>query len=73
MNILTEYSKDNKLDLSAETITALSFSGQQNSKEFKSYINGLAKENGTTYKEEKNKYDKLVSDLFYQKKEEKKP
>jgi len=72
VNVLTEYSKDNKLDLSSETITALSFSGQQNSKEFKSYINGLAKENGTTYKEEKNKYDKVISDLIYHKKEEKK-
>jgi len=50
----------------------LSFSGKQNSKEFKGYINGLPKENGTTYKEGKNEYDKLVSDLFYQKKEEKK-
>ena len=56
----------------SEVITDLSFSGKQNSKEFKGYINGLPKENGTTYKEGKNEYDKLVSDLFYQKKEEKK-
>ena len=53
VNILTEYSTDNKLNVSTETITALAFSGQQNSKGFKSYINGLAKENGTTYKRRK--------------------
>ena len=72
VDVLTEYSKDNKLGLSSEVITVLSFSAQQNSKDFKSYINGLAKENGTTYKEEKNKYDKLVSDLIYKKKEDRK-
>jgi len=53
------------LNLSAGVITALSFSGQQSSKDFKNYINGLAKVNGATYKEEKKKYDKLVSDLIY--------
>lgn len=71
VNILTEYNKDNNLGLSTESITALSYSGQQGSKDFKSYINGLAKENGTTYKEEKAKYDKLISNLIYEKKEKK--
>jgi hypothetical protein len=71
VNILTEYNKDNNLRLSAESITALSYSGQQSSKDFKSYINGLAKENGTTYKEEKANYDKVVSDLIYEKKDKK--
>lgn len=69
VNILTEYSKDNKLNLSAETITDLSFSGQQSSKDFKNYIRGLAKENETTYKEEKTKYDARVSNLIYEKKD----
>jgi RHS repeat-associated protein len=68
VNILTEYSKENKLDLSNELITALSFSGQQDSVDFKKYISGLAKENGTSFKEEKNKFDKLVSGSIYQKK-----
>lgn len=72
VNILSEYNKDNKLNLSSEAITALSYMGQQTSKDFKNYINGLAKENGTTYKEEKNKYDTLVSKLVYQKKEKQK-
>jgi RHS repeat-associated protein len=72
VNILSEYNKDNKLGLSSETITALSFSGQQNSKDFKNYINGLAKANGTTYKQEKAKYDALISGLIYKKKDNKK-
>jgi RHS repeat-associated protein len=69
VNILTEYSNDNKLDLSSVLITALSFSGQQTSDEFKKYINQLATENGTTYKQEKKKFDKLISDSIYQVKE----
>jgi RHS repeat-associated protein len=71
VNILTEYNKDNNLGLSAEAITALSYSSQQDSKDFKNYINGLVKENGTTYKEEKAKYDKLISNLIYEKKDKK--
>ncbi len=69
VNILTEYSKDNNLGLSTNSITALSYSGQQSSNDFKNYINGLAKDNGTTYKEEKAKYDKLISSLIYEKRE----
>jgi RHS repeat-associated protein len=71
VNILTEYKKDNNLGLSTESITALSYSGQQDSKDFISYIYGLANKNGTTYKEEKAKYDKLISNLIYEKKKKK--
>ncbi|MBE9599484.1 hypothetical protein [Pedobacter sp. MC2016-24] len=36
VNILQEYNKDNGLGLSDKDITTLSFSGQQDSKDFKS-------------------------------------
>ena len=68
VSILSEYSKANNLNLTTESITALSFSGQQDSKEFKGYINNLATTNGTTYKEEKKIFDTIISNLIYQKK-----
>jgi RHS repeat-associated protein len=72
VDILKEYSTSNNLNLSDADITALSFSGQQNSKEFKSYIGGLAKQDNLSVKEEKDKYDNQVSHLVYQKKDENK-
>jgi RHS repeat-associated protein len=68
VSIISEYSEANNLNLTPESITALSFSGQQDSKEFKDYISDLVTANGTTYKEEKNKFDKIISNLVYQKK-----
>lgn len=67
VNILTEYNTDNKSGLSSESIVALSYSGQQGSKDFKRYINGLAKVNKTSYKIEKDKYDDKISILTYEK------
>jgi RHS repeat-associated protein len=72
VNIITEYSKSNNLNLTAEDITALSFSGQQSSTDFKDYINALAKNDNISVTEEKKKYDYQVSNLIYKKKDEKK-
>ncbi|MDI6048519.1 hypothetical protein QLS31_01605 [Flavobacterium sp. XS2P24] len=60
------------LNLSEGDIKNLVFSGQQSSKEFKSYITDLAKNNNSTYEKEKSNYDTRVSNLIYQKKDEKK-
>ncbi|RZJ85776.1 MAG: RHS repeat-associated core domain-containing protein, partial [Chryseobacterium sp.] len=68
VSILTEYSNDNNLKLSTNDITVLSFSGQQDSKEFKKYMTDLSSTNKTSYKEEKDKYDTTLSRLFYEKK-----
>ena len=72
VNILKGYSDSNNLNLSDADITALSYSGQQNSKEFKSYIGNLAKKDNILYKDEKKKYDRQVSKLIYKKKDEEK-
>jgi uncharacterized protein RhaS with RHS repeats len=72
VNIITEYSKSNNLNLTDQDITALSFSGQQNSTDFKNYLNALAKEDNVSVKEEKKKYNSQVSNLIYKKKDEKK-
>ncbi len=71
VNILTEYNTDNNLGLSTESIVALSYSGQQTSKDFRRYINGLVKMNGTSYKKEKDKYDDMISDLIFEEKKKK--
>ncbi len=71
-NVFKEYSESNGLNLSGRDIKDLVFSGQQNSKEFKSYITDLAKENNSTYEKEKSNYDRRVSNLIYKKKDEKK-
>ena len=68
-NILNEYNTDNKLGLTSAQIKEVALSGQQKSAGFKNYINGLAKENGTSYKAEKASYDKRISDLLYEKKQ----
>ena len=56
------------MNLSDADITALSFSGQQNSKDFKNYIKDLAEKDNISVKEEKEKYNNQVSHLIYQKK-----
>ncbi|NRT13767.1 hypothetical protein HNP99_000092 [Flavobacterium sp. 28A] len=71
-NVFSEYSKANNLNLSEGDIKDLVFSGQQSSKEFKSYITDLAKNNNSTYEKEKSNYDTRVSNLIYQKKDESK-
>ena len=68
VNILTEYNTTNKLGLTDDQITALSYSGQEESTDFKTYITDLAKDDKISYDEEKEKYDKVVSKLFYKKK-----
>jgi RHS repeat-associated protein len=69
VSILKEYSTSNNLNLSDADITALSFSGQQGSKDFKKYISDLAKKDNISIREEKDKYDITLSHLTYQKKE----
>ena len=71
INVISEYNKSNGSRLSDTNIKEIAFSGQQESEGFKSYIGSLAKENNTTYKQEKASYDIRVSDLIYQKKESK--
>jgi|GEM_PF-3037460 len=66
-NALTEYNKDNKLGYSDEDIEAISWGGAFDSDAFKSYINNLAKKNGTTYDEEYRKWDKTIDRVEYNK------
>jgi hypothetical protein len=70
VNVLKEYCTDNNLNLSNEDVTALSYSGQQNSTDFKKYINEQAKKNGITPEQQKKDYDYQVSKLIYKKKDE---
>lgn len=70
VKIFTEYSEDNNLNLSLESIEMLSYSGQQKSTAFKKYITGLAESKGTSYAEEKTNYDNELSWLIHEKKEQ---
>lgn len=68
INVISEYNESNGCKLSDTQIKEIALGGQQQSKDFKSYIESLAKEKNTTYKEEKDSYDERLSGLIYQKK-----
>lgn len=73
LEALTEYNTDNKLGYTADQLNEFSYLGTQSSKQFKSYIQGLADKNGTDYDTELSGFNKRTSEMEWKqtKKEEK--
>jgi hypothetical protein len=74
LSALKEYNTDNKLGFSDSQIEALSWEGAQKSDAFKTYINGIAEKNGTTYDQEYKNWYNTIEQMGWKetKKEEKK-
>jgi RHS repeat-associated protein len=74
VDALKEYNADNKLGFTDDQLNELAYSGTKSSKQFKSYVQGLADKNGTSYDDELKGFDKRVSAMEYKLiKTEKKP
>ena len=65
---ISEYNISNNIGLTNDDITILSYQSQQNSTNFKSYIETEAKNNNRTYDEQKSYYYSILTVLFFDKK-----
>ncbi len=62
---LKEYNDENNLGYSDSQLKELAYTGTEKSNDFKTYIQGLADENGTSYDEEYKKYQLRIGSLTY--------
>jgi len=65
---LKEYNTDHKLGYTIEELTQISWEGLEDSSGFADYINGIAKEKGTTYDVEFANWKKAISNLVWKEK-----
>jgi RHS repeat-associated protein len=63
VDALKEYNTDNKLGYTDDQLNELSYGGTRGSKQFKSYIQGLADKNGTSYDDELKGFDRRISEM----------
>ncbi|SMP22534.1 DUF6443 domain-containing protein [Chryseobacterium profundimaris] len=69
---LKEYNKDNNLNYTDTQLNELAFSGLDNTKEFKAYINTLVRQNNSTYQTELDNYNTRMTELEWTKTEKQK-
>lgn len=67
LKALKEYNTDNNLGYSDQQLLDLSWQGTEKSKQFKSYIDNLAKENNSTYEAEYKNFKTRLQEIIWQK------
>jgi hypothetical protein len=65
VSTLKEYNNDNNLGYTDDQLNEVAFTGTRESSQFKTYIQGLADKNGTSYADELTAFSSRVSSIVY--------